>query len=182
MCLLLTVLCAAIAAESHPAENEPEVRPLWNFRLLPKAFQKNPIVDMTVITEMTEEGRLRPPPSSENPVSYSLLSAGYRRHGEVSGETRSFSQTEVEDHLNRSLAAGGFRAEENPDHPPSLLIVYSWGVHGPLEEGDAGNQMNRVKPSCGTCWEEWHWWAVMYSLRRSTACSVRPAISGAAFR
>lgn len=126
------------AAPASTAKQEEAPR-RWNFSLLPKAFQTNPMMDMTVITEMTDEGRLRQPPSSQTPAYYSLLSAGYRMHGEISGDARVFSQSETEEHLIGALAASGFQPEQDPDHPPSLLIVYSWGVHSPLEFGDEEN-------------------------------------------
>ncbi len=126
------------AAAPLAMEKQEEAPRRWNFSLLPKAFQTNPMMDMTVITEMTDEGRLRPLPSPASPAYYSLLSAGYRMHGEISGDLRIFSQAETEEHLIRALAASGFQPEKE-DHPPSLLIVYSWGVHSPLEFGDEEN-------------------------------------------
>ena len=85
--LLLTTLatCAfgavVFAGDPRPApaasaESDDLAAGRWVFTLVPKAFQKNPVMDMTAFTEMTEYGRALPAASLLTPVYYTLLDSG----------------------------------------------------------------------------------------------------------
>lgn len=115
----------------------PPMKPLsgdgeWVFSLLPKSLQKNPRLEITVVTEMTEAGKKLPPPSATQPVFYETHSAGLRQFGE-GVSTRTLPVEEVERLLKRSLATNGFLPAERPARPPSLLIIYFWGAHNDVE-------------------------------------------------
>jgi hypothetical protein len=123
-----------------PAAETPSPLPIessegkWVFSLLPKSFQKNPLVDQTVITEMTDEGRKFPPPTAESPVYYVAVSAGLHNEGHAADSDRSPSDAALADSLQRALAVNHF-LPAGPDHPPTLLVVYVWGVHNNLDQG-----------------------------------------------
>ena len=51
------------------------------FSLLPKAFQKNPELEMTGFTVMTDYGRTVPPPSPQSPVYYEIHDSGKQLRG-----------------------------------------------------------------------------------------------------
>jgi hypothetical protein len=104
-----------------PAETD------WNLDLVPKAFQRNPKLDMTVITDVTDAGKKLPPVSPQAPAYYVAHSGGYRAVGEQAGQTV-FPAAETERLLKTTLAQRGFQPA-TPAHPPSLLIVYTWGPH-----------------------------------------------------
>ncbi|HRE07409.1 MAG TPA: hypothetical protein PKX00_17465 [Opitutaceae bacterium] len=113
--------------------------PRWVFSLLPKSMQKDPRLDYTVITEMTPAGRKLPPVTKDNPAYYELYSAGFRQLGDAPGEEKTLTAEQLEPLLVRSLEGNGFRPAKRPEHEPSLLILYTWGSHNRLVEGDDEN-------------------------------------------
>ena len=136
-CLLL--LPVAWATELPPPVQKPPVKPessegQFVFSLLPRAFQKNPLVDQTVITEMTDEGKKHPPVSRNNPAYYVTQPGGYRMEGHGEADEKQPSAAELEDSMKRALAVNGY-LPASPQHPPSLLIIYHWGSHNNLDKG-----------------------------------------------
>jgi hypothetical protein len=124
---------AATAAEKAPLTIESSEGQSV-FSLVPKAFQKNPLVDQTAITEMTDEGRKLAPPSRESPAYYVAESGGFHAEGQGATGLKMPPATEMESCLQRALAVNDYRPA-GPGHPPSLMIVYSWGSHANLDPG-----------------------------------------------
>ncbi len=122
-----------VAPAKKPAKSE------WVFSLLPKSFQKNPQIELTVITEMTELGKKQPLASPTAPVYYSAHSSGYHQMGQVSAGEHTLKPEDVERLLGRALATNGFLPATPPAHPPTLIIFYTWGSHSLLMEGDEDN-------------------------------------------
>jgi hypothetical protein len=54
----------------------------WVFSLLPKSMQKNPRLELTVITEMTPAGRALPPVSVAQPAYFEAFTNGARAMGQ----------------------------------------------------------------------------------------------------
>lgn len=103
------------------------------FSILPKAFQKNPLVNMTVITEMTAEGKNLTPPTPENPTYYLAQAGGYRVEGHPANETPP-PPAEIERSVQKALASAHYLpAPEN--RVPQLLLVFHWGAHNHLDSG-----------------------------------------------
>lgn len=151
LCILrlvpLAILSAALAQTpvAPPEPGVPETvvpkkpqKSQWVFSILPKSLQKNPLVDLTIITEMTELGKQQPAASPAKPVYYLAQSAGYHQLGETSANERTLKQEDVERILTRSLAASGFLPATR-EHPATLVIFYTWGSHSMLVEGDPDN-------------------------------------------
>lgn len=115
-----------------PAKPVVEAGSRLAFELIPKAFQFDPTLDMTVITELTEPGRKLPPISPQAPAYYVVHSAGYHVIGEPHGG-KSLAAPEVDAILQRALAARGYLPAA-AGHPPTLLIVYFWGAHNVLDQ------------------------------------------------
>ena len=131
-CWLLAL--PALAADSTPAP-EPAAaatEPPGNFELLPRSFQRNPALGLTVITEMTEAGKKLPPVSPQAPAYYAVQSGGYHVMGEPS-HGKSLTAPEVEAVLQRALATGGYLPADQ-GHPPTLLVVYLWGAHNLFDQ------------------------------------------------
>jgi len=125
---------SVVRAQTSPsAEPEPESR--FNFELLPRAFQRNPNLDLTVITEMTDHGKKLPPVSPQAPAYYAIQSAGYHVIGDQVGGT-SLAAPEIEAVLQRALAARGYLPAAT-GHPPTLLVVYFWGAHNLYDQNEA---------------------------------------------
>lgn len=118
------------AAEIESSESQ------WVFSILPKAFQKKPLVDQTVITEMTEEGKKLAPPSRENPAYNVAQAGGFHAEGQGPVDSKLPPAAELEDCLQRALATNHC-LPASPGHPPSPMILYHWGVHTNLDRGSA---------------------------------------------
>ena len=127
----------AVPTAATPAK-KPE-KSQWVFSILPKSLQKNPPIDLTVITEMTDLGKKQPVPSPKAPVYYISQSSGFHQMGHAAGNERSLKPEDVERLLGRALATNGFLPAQLPEHPPTLAVFYTWGSHNMLVEGDAEN-------------------------------------------
>ena len=114
-----------------PADTPAARKSAWIFNLLPKAFQKNPILDMTVFTEVTAAGRSLTPPTQDHPVYFESFAPGYRQEG---GSIREHppAPAELLEALNSSLQTAGYRPA-TPEHPPTLLLIEHWGSHNRLD-------------------------------------------------
>lgn len=110
--------------------------------LLPKPFQSNPDLNLTVVTEVTTEGKKLPPVSPEHPAYFRFHNAGYKQFGDVSSGEKTLLPKEIEALLQRALAANGYLPIKAEGDPFSLVIVYSWGTHNNLFEGDPENPVN----------------------------------------
>ncbi len=128
-------LPGATAEPPTPKKHDSE----WVFELMPKAFQKNPRLELTVITEMTDAGRKLPPVSPSHPAYFQPFSGGYHVMGDDNGDKYTLSEADIKTVLTRSLASSGYLPAQTPAHPPTLLIVYTWGAHNKLKEVDEDN-------------------------------------------
>lgn len=132
------------AADPSPLPKEPESP--WRFSILPKSLQKNPLIDQTVVTEMTDEGRKLPAPTAENPAYYVAVPAGLHNEGFATDSDHPPSNAILADCLQRALAINHF-LPSGPDHPPTLLISYLWGVHNNLDQGS--DEIGVASPDIG---------------------------------
>ncbi len=138
--LVLLLLPPLLAGAPAPAEKEKSPKKSeWVFSLLPKSLQKNPRLEITVITEMTEAGRRLTPPTAQAPAYFESFTSGPRHLGESAGNHATLKPEEIERILVRALATNGYLPAKLPAHPPSLLILYTWGSHSLLTEGDSEN-------------------------------------------
>jgi hypothetical protein len=144
MKLFLTTLASSIlvsfaAAEEAASAPEPKKeKPRssgWNLQLVPRGFQKNPNLDITVISELSAAGKQRPIVSTENPVYYVMQPGGYRPRGDAMNQ-KPFPAEEVEKILRRALAASGYRPATE-EHLPSIVVIYTWGAHNLIDSESA---------------------------------------------
>jgi hypothetical protein len=120
-----------------PSQSTPEKSGSgWVFSLLPKSFQKNPRLEMTVITEMTAEGRKLPPVSLDNPAYYIAQPAGYHVFGDGPDSGKAPPAGALESMLKKALAANGYLPLKTPGRGPDLLVIYTWGAHYALHPDD----------------------------------------------
>ena len=129
----------APAAAPPPAAKASDDSSGWVFSLLPKSLQQNPRLELTVMSEMTPAGRQLPPVSPQQPAYFELFTTGPRHMGHSEADQKTLKKEEVEKLLTRSLAANGYRPAKSPEQPPTLLILYTWGAHSLLVEGDEEN-------------------------------------------
>lgn len=154
----LTIPCLTeAAAASIPKIENANSR--WVFKLTPKAFQKNPRVDLAVITELTAEGRKVRTPTADNPIYYHAETAGFHEEGHGDGTRKSppSTYTFMQVKLEESLTQNHF-LRETPDHPATIALFYFWGVHSRLNSNvdDIGfrNLLSRAKLVGGTQFAE----------------------------
>lgn len=135
--LALLGLAAGPLAAADPAPPARRASAPFVFNILPKAFQKQPHVDFNVITEMTPAGRLVPPARPGAPQYYITKPAGFLQLGHgAAAQEQPPEVARMEAILERSLAASGYLGA-SPGHPPSLVIIYSWGSHSnPMANDD----------------------------------------------
>lgn len=123
------------AADAPGAEGTPRRLPGTGdfvFQLLPKAFQKRPDLEMTVVTEFTPYGRLLRPVTPEQPAYFIAQPGGYKQLGDTVGGEISPAPADLERAMVRALAANGFLPAGPPAHAPSLAVFYTWGSHNKL--------------------------------------------------
>ena len=125
------LLVSAFAAGPAPV---PEG---FGFTLIPNAFSKNPLLTMTVFTDMTEHGRTLPVPSKESPRYFIALDEGMRTEGEQLAGVISPAPEALQQILYKSLADGGYQpalAGQQPD----LVLIYFWGSHYAMDLDQIG--------------------------------------------
>ncbi len=100
------------------------------FSLLPKSFQKKPRLEFNVITEMTPEGRKVAPPSPGQPIYYVAQAGKFIRTGSaLTDNEHAPPRADLEQAMQRALAANGFVVGELPAHRPGLVVVFNYGSH-----------------------------------------------------
>ena len=137
LCLALVLLAGLVCGTPATAAELPTTKDKasrsvksgdWVFSILPKAFQNNPILDMTVYTEFTPYGRLLRAATPENPVYYAAHDTGYKQLGWSMGGEHPPKEADIERAMARALATNGFLAE-TPEHRASVALFYVWGSH-----------------------------------------------------
>lgn len=128
--LAIAVHAAALAATEEPPAKQPSK---FHFNFLPKAFQKNPRLEMTVVTEMTAFGRTLPFASPEQPVRYISHDRGGASLGAAMAGERKPPKEKLDAVLRESLAERGYLPYEEGGDPPALVLILHWGSHYRLD-------------------------------------------------
>jgi hypothetical protein len=85
-------------------------------------------LDSTAITESTEDGRQIAAPTADRPAYVVTHSGGQHDFGQVAAGEKTPTAETLEQQVEQALGRLHYlRADAS--HPPSLLIVFSWGVH-----------------------------------------------------
>jgi hypothetical protein len=137
-CALIVFLLHANLSAAESTKAAPPVKSKipqsgeYVFSLLPKSFQRNPILEMTVNTEVTEYGRMLRPASTDQPVYYVAAPVGYRQFGATVGE-KAPSPQDLEAAMTKALADTGYLVAKQAGPNPSLVVVYYWGSHNKID-------------------------------------------------
>jgi len=126
------------AKPAAPAQSQ------WVFSLLPKSLQSNPSLELTVITEVTDEGKKLPPVSPDHPAYYIAQSAGYVAVGDTYGNEKTLPADELERILKKSLATNGYLPAKPPAQPPTLAVIYYWGTHNLFTNDNGSRSADQV--------------------------------------
>jgi hypothetical protein len=125
-CLGLSVPWAAgqSITESHPGE--------MVFSLLPRPFQKDPRIDIAVITEVTPEGRKHPSPTAARPAYYEPVATGYHDEGQGFSSQRTLAVATLQKDLEAAMTRSHFLVADRA-HPPTLVVFFVWGSANGLD-------------------------------------------------
>ncbi|HVW21385.1 MAG TPA: hypothetical protein VHC86_09225 [Opitutaceae bacterium] len=130
------LVAAALALGAVPALRTSAQTPasekkglFYKFSLAPKSAQANPRLDFTVVTDLTKEGKALPEASADHPSYYVLYSEGYQTRGDSQLDLKTLSAEDMSKVLQRSLGERGYHPATLPSHPPTLLVMYSWGSY-----------------------------------------------------
>ncbi len=130
--IFLALLLPAAAQPNSKSDNTPAIReesaPAFNFNLVPKPFQRNPQLEMTVYTVMTDFGRTLPAAEPANPVTYVASDHGFVPLGDAVGRQRPPLPAEVEKIMVRALNERGYVVAPE-GQAPGLVLIYYWGSH-----------------------------------------------------
>jgi hypothetical protein len=127
---------AAVPSAASEAGNSPTTKKesrtgQFLSDLLPIAWQKRPNLRFNVFTEMTPEGRARPEPTPEKPLSYFSPPGTFAQTGWlVSGGEKPPPWHELQEAMQKALAGNGYVPIANDRQRPDLLIVFTFGSHG----------------------------------------------------
>lgn len=127
---ILAATMASAQSRLDPAKTNPppdDDLERFSFSLVPQAFKKNPNLDLTVVSEMTAEGKKRPLVDSAHPAYFVMYTQGEKTRGDDVAE-KAMTPSEVQRLLIRSLAPNGYQPATKA-HPPSLLVLYTWGSY-----------------------------------------------------
>jgi len=102
----------------------------------PAAQKSGAAVNCTAITELTEAGRQIAAPTADHPAYVVVHSGGRHDFGSAIAEKMAPAAEAIEQQMESSLAGRHYRPAD-ADRAPSLLIVFSWGIHGVVGEGEA---------------------------------------------
>lgn len=136
-----------VASPPTPEPAVPSPAPSgFVFSLLPKSFQKRPLMDFNVITEMTDEGRKRPVPAPGKPIRYLTQTGKFLQTGAtLSGGEKPPPVPELEAAMYSALAGNGYLPATAPGEKPALLIVFNFGSHG-AETAPPGSELLEMAP------------------------------------
>lgn len=128
-------LSAAPLAPAKATTAPEKLESPYAFSLLPKAFQKHPLLAISVVSEVTDEGKRIKAPTPESPTYYYATSIGYHHEGQGVSEEGKLSIAAVEKRVEAALGYSHY-LPATEGHPPTLAIFYFWGVHSKLDKGD----------------------------------------------
>lgn len=119
---------ADVTVKGSLSNDDVAQTPRHVFSLLPKAFQKNPELEMTAFTMVTDYGHTLAPGSLQNPVYYVGRDSGQQSRGDTMGGEHAPAQAVLNDLLQRTLAAAGYLPAKKGNEV-GLVLNYFWGSH-----------------------------------------------------
>ncbi len=133
---LSVLILFADALHSQPAAAGTRTPEPVGFSLIPNAFRRDPTMNLTVFTEMTEYGRTFPEVSPASPAHFIAHSRGFRPMGKAVGGEDPPAPAQFEAVLHHALSARGFVPATEGGPSPSLALIYYWGSHAAVDSDD----------------------------------------------
>jgi hypothetical protein len=98
------------------------------FQLLPKSLASDPLVEMTVYSELTEYGRTLPEVSPEQPAYYLSQSQGFQPMGSSPGGDHPPTPEQIDRLLQGVLQKRGFLPAKESARAPTLALFSATGT------------------------------------------------------
>ena len=122
--LALGIVLAPVGA-LRAAETAPVAKPAAG----PAIPAHHTALKVFAITESTDAGRQAPVPGPGKPVYVLLHSGGQKDWGEARARDPSPAEAMLQTQLEAALAVRHYQPA-TADHPPSVVLIYNWGIHG----------------------------------------------------
>lgn len=116
---------------ADPAATAPSTWESSHFSLLPRSFQKNPYLNIMVVTELTPAGKKARTATPEHPQSYVLRDGGLTTEGDPIAGEEPPKPDQLLGLLKKSLAINGY-VPVKPGQVPRLEIIYRWGSYNKI--------------------------------------------------
>jgi hypothetical protein len=91
------------------------------------------VVTVAAITELTDAGRKVAPPAPDQPVYVVTHAGGRHDFGRSVAGQDAPTEAVLQQQLDAALAADHYLAS-TADHPPTVLLIFNWGVHANLDD------------------------------------------------
>ena len=99
--------------------------------------------DVTVVVDMTAEGRQAGHPTPDHPVYYSPTLRGYQPIGSVVAGEKAPSPHDVVHMVAQELAKQGYRVINSAHPAPDIVLDFSWGYINPTSDAANGLYYNQ---------------------------------------
>lgn len=136
VCLASAVAGAFAASPATPAKEDHE-----GFRLsdlLPRSLQRNPRLEISVLTEMSPQGKTLKAPDPAHPVYYASWDGGLVERGDSVAGERPPNPARLAAVMRQALAASGY-LPASAEHLPTIVVHYRWGSYNHLTAIDDGS-------------------------------------------
>jgi hypothetical protein len=142
--LLLTAVLAGVSiVHAAPAPDDSAPPQAWEsqpFSLIPRGFQRDPRLDVNVITEVSDGGRALPRPSAARPTYYVGFDTGLKEEGDLYAGERKPRPELLHDAMIKALRVNGYLLSDAA-HPPTQAIYFVWGSFNKLTFTGAGDEL-----------------------------------------
>ncbi len=105
--------------------------------------------DVTVVVDMSPEGRKVPHPSAEKPAYYLPVMQGYRQYGDFQAQDNLPTPHDIVHALAPELAKQNYLVMDGAHPKPDMVIGFAWGRIAPTDIPNAVNQTQRYALSLG---------------------------------
>ncbi|HTQ32240.1 MAG TPA: hypothetical protein VMI53_13595 [Opitutaceae bacterium] len=134
--ILLAALLPALRGGPQPILPADDGFHLADF--LPRSLQKNPRLNLSLITEVTPAGKKLTPPDRNHPAYYIAVDGGMDEEGSVIAGERPPSTDQWRKVMIASLAASGY-LPASAQHPPTLIVHCRYGSFNHVKPANGGS-------------------------------------------
>lgn len=120
------VIAAAAVAFAGSAAGAPEPWQSPPFSFLPRSLQRDPHVQVLIVTERTPIGRTVPQPTPQHPMYYRAFDGGIAFMGDPRGGEIPPPRAQLDALMVKSLAVNGY-LQATKAHPPNIIVLYRYG-------------------------------------------------------